>query len=158
MTPKGEPPPRVPGFQPVPQLLWVQTSVLPMLREQYLKSLPKPRKPTRRQLKTLIELDDLDDWLTMIVERIESRPAFAVFILDATIVPNPAPTNDRNIFSRHREQSWCSVLRSILIDLLAFLEHDWIKDHELVQESANRIQVILSKFPEIPVYLDGKRI
>lgn len=158
MTLRGEPPPRVPGFQPVPQLLWVQTSVLPLLRAQYLKSLPRPGKPTRRQMKTLTELDDMDDWLNMNIERIETRLVVAVFILDATIVPNPAPTKERSIFSRHREQSWCSVLRSILIDLLAFLDQDWIRDHELAQESADRIQLILSQFPEIPVYVDGKRI
>ncbi len=104
-------------------------------------------------------MDDMDDWLSMIVERIRPQPLFAVPTLDFTIVPNDGPSRNRNsIYAHHRGRSWLQVLRSVLLNLQSMTENEWVPNNTVIQDGKARVAVLLNQFPEPPTCIDGKLI
>lgn len=134
-------------FQPVGLLLKVQYEVIPWLHQQAVES--DMRNQNRQE--RLMWLDDADDWLNTIIMHIESRPLFAVMILDQNFVQTGSlPGSKKSILYRHRGQPWLDVIRYILNELLNDLSNADPVPKKL-EEWNSLIHTLLAGFPERPI-------
>ena len=146
-----------PKFNPVSNLMRLAHRTIPWLEIQLYQSMRRPNRTNKKEKAILMRYDDYSVWLEEIIFRIERRPYFYIKILDESSVPY-APSCDSRIHRRHPYQSFVSVVRTIIQELIEATEEPWVADSEKAEKYENELERLLIRFPLRPVvYIEAPR-
>ena len=138
-----------PKFNPVSGLMRLTTRLIPWIEAQLYHSMKRPKRPNKKETTILIRYEDYSAWLEAIIFRIEICPCQYIRILEGAVVHNPGKHRDRDsIYSRHFSQSYMSVVRTIIYELIEATSEDWIADCATASQHKKNLENLLKRFPQ----------
>ena len=144
-------------FDAVGSLMRITTWVIPWLERELYGSMHNPSSPNKKDTKLLIRYDDYSDWLNTIIAAVEVSPRHYLQILDEAVVRTGGCKSKTSVYARHRSQSFLSVLRTVIFELIQLTEK-WSDDKVIAKQYREELNRLLERFPERPINWGGTKI